>query len=76
MFSAAWQIASGPTWSYNHEGSSGNKWTVPFGGGVERVFRIGKQAINSNIGAFYNVERPQFGPNWQVRFQFNFLFPK
>jgi hypothetical protein len=71
-----WYLTSAPIVTANWEASSGNKWTVPFGGGVGRVFRIGKQAVNSNIGAFYNVERPQFGPNWQVRFQFNFLFPK
>jgi hypothetical protein len=71
-----WYLTTAPIITANWEASSGNKWTVPFGGGVGRVFRLGKQAINSNIGAFYNVERPQFGPNRQVRFQFNFLFPK
>jgi hypothetical protein len=71
-----WYLTSAPIITANWEASSGNKWTVPFGGGVGRVFRIGKQAMNSNIGAFYNVERPEFGPNWQIRFQLNFLFPK
>jgi len=71
-----WYLTSAPIITANWEASSGNKWTVPFGGGVGRVFRVGKQAMNSNFGAFYNVERPQFGPNWQVRFQLNFLFPK
>jgi hypothetical protein len=74
--SRGWYLTSAPIITANWEASSGNKWTVPFGGGVGRVFRIGKQAMNSNIGAFYNVERPQFGPNWQIRFQLNFLFPK
>jgi hypothetical protein len=26
--------------------------------------------------AFYNVEHPQFGPEWIMRFQLQFLFPK
>jgi hypothetical protein len=71
-----WYLTSAPIITANWEASSGNKWTVPFGGGVGRVFRIGKQAMNSNVGAFYNVERPEFGPNWQIRLQLNFLFPK
>ena len=71
-----WYLTSAPIITANWEASSDNKWTVPFGGGVGRVFRIGKQAINSNIGAYYNVERPEFGPNWQIRLQFTFLFPK
>lgn len=71
-----WYLTSAPIITANWEASSGNKWTVPFGGGVGRVFRVGKQAMNSNFGAYYNVERPQFGPNWQVRYQLTFLFPK
>ncbi len=71
-----WYLTSAPIITANWEATSGNKWTVPFGGGVGRVFRIGTQAMNTNLGAYYNVERPTFGPDWQVRFQLTFLFPK
>ena len=71
-----WYLTSAPILTANWEASSGNKWTVPFGGGAGRVFRVGKQALNTSLQAYYNVERPTFGPNWQLRFQINFLFPK
>ncbi|MFC1825584.1 neuromedin U [Thermodesulfobacteriota bacterium] len=72
----AWYLTSAPIITANWEASSGNKWTVPFGGGFGKVFHIGKQPVNGQIQAFYNVEKPQFGPDWQLRFQLQFLFPK
>jgi hypothetical protein len=36
----------------------------------------GGQAINAQLQGFYNVEHPQYGPEWTMRFQIQFLFPK
>jgi hypothetical protein len=50
---------------------------VPLGGGFGRIFRVGEQNINSNLQAYYNVETPDdFGADWQLRLQVQFLFPK
>jgi hypothetical protein len=49
---------------------------VPLGGGIGKLFKIGKQPINSRIEAYYNVEKPDGAPDWQASFQFQFLFPK
>lgn len=35
-----------PIINANWRGSSGNVWTVPFGGGVGRVFPLGNQPVN------------------------------
>ncbi len=51
-------------------------WTVPIGGGVGRIFHFGKLPVNSQIGAYYNVEKPEFGADWQIRFQVQLMFPK
>jgi hypothetical protein len=69
-------LTSAPIITADWEADSDNRWTVPFGGGVGKIFRIGKQPINSQISAYYNVEKPDFGPDWQLRVQFSFLFPK
>jgi hypothetical protein len=37
---------------------------------------IAKLPINTQIQAFGNVARPDDGAKWQLRFQFQFLFPK
>lgn len=71
-----WYLTSSPIITANWEASSGNKWTVPVGGGVGRIFRIGKQPINASVQAFYNVEKPDFGADWQLRATLQFMFPK
>ncbi len=69
-------LTSAPIITANWEADSDNTWTIPFGGGVGKIFRIGKQPINSSISAYYNVEKPDFGAEWQMRLQVQFLFPK
>ena len=71
-----WYLVSAPINTADWETDSGDRWTVPLGGGGGKVFHIGKLPINVQTQAFYNVEHPQFGPEWQLRFQFQFLFPK
>ena len=55
---------------------AGDVWTVPLGGGVGKLFRVGTQPINVQLAAYGNVAKPEFGPDWQLRFQIQFLFPK
>jgi len=71
-----WFLTSAPIFTANWEAQSGQQWTVPIGGGAGRVFKIGKQAVNSSAQIFYNVERPELQGDWVFRFQFTFLFPK
>lgn len=71
-----WYLTSAPVITANWEADSDNTWTVPFGGGFGKIFRIGKQPMNISAAAYYNVEKPDFGADWQMRFQVQFLFPK
>jgi hypothetical protein len=71
-----WYLVSAPIITANWEADSDDRWTVPVGGGFGKIFRIGNQPINAQVQGFYNVEHPQFGPEWIMRFQLQFLFPK
>ena len=71
-----WYLSSAPVITANWEADSENRWTIPIGGGVGKIFKIGQQPINSQISAYYNVEKPDFGADWQLRLQLQFLFPK
>jgi hypothetical protein len=71
-----WYISSAPIITANWKADSGDQWTVPFGGGVGKIFRIGKQPMNAQVQAFYNVEKPENGADWTLRLQLQFLFPK
>jgi len=46
------------------------------GGGVGKIWRIGKLPVNTQLQAFYNVEKPDLAADWSLRFQVQFLFPK
>jgi hypothetical protein len=40
------------------------------------IFHLGKLPVNTQIQACYNVAKPDFGPNWQIRAQMQLMFPK
>ena len=71
-----WYLSMTPTITANWEADGGNTWTVPFGGGFGRVFKIGKQPVNAGLRAYYNVEHPEDASNWSISAQLTFLFPK
>jgi hypothetical protein len=71
-----WYLISDMILTANWNVSSSQRWTVPLGGGVGKLFKIGNQPINSRLEAYYNVVTPDAGPDWQLVFTFQFLFPK
>ncbi len=71
-----WYLTSAPIITANWETDSDNTWTVPFGGGVGKIFKIGRQPINAQVSSYYNAVTPDFGADWQLRLQLQFLFPK
>jgi hypothetical protein len=71
-----WYLTSIPVITANWEADSGNRWTVPVGGGAGKIVKLGKVPLNLQLQAFYNVKRPHDSPDWQLRFQILFLFPK
>jgi hypothetical protein len=58
------------------EAKSGNQWLVPLGLGIGQVTRLGKQPVNLQASFYANVVRPDNAPGWQVRLQFQFMYPK
>jgi len=75
-FKGGLYLTSAPILTVDWKADSGNQWTVPLGGGVGKIFHFGKLPVNTQISAYYNVVRPDFGPNWQIRAQVQFMFPK
>jgi hypothetical protein len=74
--SKGWYLISDMNITANWDAGSGNQWTVPIGGGFGKMFTIGKQAMNSKLEAYSNVERPDGAPDWVLSFTIQFLFPK
>jgi hypothetical protein len=69
-------LTSAPIATVNWKADSSNQWTVPLGGGIGHIFHLGRLPLNTQIGAYYNVVKPDNGPNWQLRVQVQFMFPK
>jgi hypothetical protein len=74
--SDGWYLSSSPVMAANWEAKKSNRWTVPLGGGVGRVFKLGQQPVNMRVEAYNNVEIPQGGPDWVTKFTFQLLFPQ
>lgn len=76
-FDGGWYATTAPIITANWEADSDHKWTVPLGGGFGKIFKIGNQPINGQLSLYNNVVTPDdFGAQWQVRAQLQFLFPK
>jgi hypothetical protein len=71
-----WYLTTSPLITANWEADDDDRWTLPIGGGIGRIFKIGRQPINANLTAYYNVLTPNdVGANWQLRAEWTFLFP-
>jgi len=76
-FGEGWYVVSAPVITANWEAEkSSDEWTVPVGGGVGRVFAVGKQHVNARMAYYYNVEKPTFGAQWDFQLTLTLLFPK
>ena len=52
-------------------------WTLPVGGGVGKIVKLGKLPLNISVDAYTNIKQPHVvGPDWTLRTQIQFLFPK
>ena len=71
-----WYLLSDMIITANWEADSGNRWTVPFGGGFGKMFAIGSQKMNTKLEAYYNVEKPDGAPDWSFSWTLQFLFPR
>lgn len=74
--SDGWYLTTAPVMTANWRVASSERWLVPLGGGVGRLFKIGKEPVNVNLQAYNNVVKPAGAPDWVLRFTVQFLFPK
>jgi hypothetical protein len=75
-FKEGFYLTSAPIMTVNWKADSGQQWTVPLGGGVGKIFHLGRLPVNTQLSAYYNVVHPDDGANWQLRAQMQLMFPK
>jgi hypothetical protein len=83
-----WNINSGPiitaNWHNKANGDAadgddttpGGRWTIPYGGGIGRVTRMGFQPTNFSVNFYANAVHPPGASSWGMRLQIALLFPQ
>jgi hypothetical protein len=71
-----WYLLTAPIMTANWRAASGGVWTVPFGGGVGRIMKLGFQPANLNLQFYGNAVYPTGGSTWTMKFTIALLFPK
>ena len=76
-FKGGLYLTSSPIITANWAANGGNVWTVPLGGGIGKIIKVGgKLPLNCNLSAYSYVARPAGAPDWTLRAQIAILLPK
>jgi hypothetical protein len=70
-----WYLTTSPIITADWDAPSSQQWVVPFGAGGGKLVRLGRLPVNVNLSAYYNVVKPDFGPDWTLRVQAAVLLP-
>lgn len=70
-----WYVNTAPVNTANWKAASRQKFVVPLGAGGGKLVFLGKLPINFQSQVYYNVVKPDIGPDWQLRFQVQVLLP-
>ncbi len=71
-----WYASTAPIILANWEADQDQQWTVPFGGGFGKMFKLGKLPVDFQMQGFYNAVKPDYVGDWQLRVQLKLIFPK
>lgn len=71
-----WYLISDSVITVDWKIESGDKMTLPLGGGVGRIFKAGNQPMSMRVEAYGNVIHPDNAPYWTIGGIIQRLFPK
>lgn len=69
-----WYLLSNMEVIANWRSPSDQRWTVPIGAGVGKLFAVGENAIDTRVQGYYNVVTPDLGPTWSIGATVSFIF--
>jgi hypothetical protein len=68
-------LSFSPTITANWQASGNERWTVPVSLGLGQLVKIGRQSVNFQATAFYNVVAPPGSGNWTLELLVQLLYP-
>lgn len=71
-----WYLTTAPIITANWNSDSDQRWLVPVGLGVGKIFKLGgKLPLNMNAQVYYNAIKPDFYGDIETRFTMQFMLP-
>lgn len=75
-FKGGWNIRSRPTITADFKAKSGDKWNVPIGGGIGKLFRLFKIPVLFTVEGHYSViHEDTFGARWTIVTDLTIVIP-
>jgi len=76
-FVKGWYFNSSPIITSNWKAGPNERWTVPFGPGLGKVFKFREQSFNAQASTYYTLIHPDSLPyhKWEVQLQLAWIFP-
>ena len=62
-----WYFIYNPIITANWNASSGQRWLIPVGGGIGKLFEIGSKAVALSAHYYFNVIKPEGAPDGLLR---------
>jgi hypothetical protein len=75
-FGKGWALATAPSITANWDIHSGQKWTVPYGGGISRTLVFQKQPMTLGFQYYYAPVRPDNAAATTIRFTIALIYPQ
>jgi hypothetical protein len=69
-------LSFSPTITANWQASGSERWTVPISLGLGQLVKLGRQSVNLQATAYYNVVAPPGAANWTLELLVQLLFPQ
>ena len=76
FFGEGWSVGYSGNVMADWEAPSRDVWTVPLGLSVGKVVKLGILPVQVQVAGQYFVERPEGGPEWNVRLQITPVIPR
>ncbi len=69
-------LSFSPTITANWQAGGDERWTVPVSLGIGQLVKFGRQSVNLQATAYYNVVAPAGSGNWTLELLLQFLYPQ
>jgi hypothetical protein len=71
-----WYLSSAPIMTASWYADHKDRWTIPLGGGIGKMLFLDKMPVNITVQGLYNVVKPRYQADWDIRLTVQLCFPE